>query len=87
MMLLLLLQALYSIIDDCEPLSHQVIGATYLLMADKPKNKVAGDNSKTRFYTTRLPLIKVPVELDHCSVPMEVDTGASVSIMVETLYH
>ena len=26
------------------------------------------------------------MELDHCSVPMEVDTGASVSIMPETLY-
>ena len=35
----------------------------------------------------RLPPIKVPVELDHCSVPMKVDTGASVSIMAETLYH
>ena len=35
----------------------------------------------------RLPPIKVPVELDHCSVPMEVGTGASVSIMAETLYH
>ena len=35
----------------------------------------------------RLPPIKVHMELDHCSVPMEVDTGASVSIMPETLYH
>ena len=32
-----------------------------------------------------LPPIKVHVELDRCSVPMEVDTGASVSIMPETL--
>ena len=35
----------------------------------------------------RLPPIKVHVEINNCSVPMEVDTGASVSIMSETLYH
>ena len=29
----------------------------------------------------RLPPIKVHMELNHCSVPMDVDTGASVSIM------
>ena len=27
------------------------------------------------------------VEINNCSVPTEVDTGASVSIMSETLYH
>lgn len=36
---------------------------------------------------SRLPPIKVHVELDSCNVPMEVDTGALVSIMAETLYH
>ena len=50
------------------------------------------DDSLRPIYTleqerdTRLPPIKVQVILDHCSVPMEVDTGASVSIMPETLY-
>ena len=50
------------------------------------------DNSMRPIYTleqgrdTRLPPIKVHVVLDHCSVPMEVDTGASVSIMPENLY-
>lgn len=50
------------------------------------------DDSLRPIYTleqerdTRLPPIKVQVVLDHCSVPMEVDTGASVSIMPETLY-
>ena len=33
------------------------------------------------------PPIKVHVEVDKCSIPMEVvDTGASISIMSETLY-
>ena len=51
------------------------------------------DDSMQPIYTleqgrdSRLPPIKVHVELDRCSVPMEVDTGASVSIMPETLYH
>ena len=51
------------------------------------------DDSMQHVYTleqerdARLPPIKVHMELDHCSVPMEVDTGASVSIMPETLYH
>ena len=31
----------------------------------------------------RQPPIKVHVEVDNCSVPMEVDTGASVFIMAE----
>ena len=35
----------------------------------------------------RQPPIKVHVEVDNCSVPMEVDTGASVSIMAEATYH
>ena len=34
-----------------------------------------------------LPPIKVLVEVDGCSIPMEVDTGASVSIMSEIMYH
>ena len=34
------MQALYSIIDNYEPLSHQSIGATHLMMLDKPKNQV-----------------------------------------------
>ena len=33
-------QALYSIIDDYEPLSRQSIGATHLMMLDKSKNEV-----------------------------------------------
>ena len=50
------------------------------------------DNSMQPIYTleqgwdTQLLPIKVHLELDHCSVPMEVDIGASVSIMPETLY-
>ena len=35
----------------------------------------------------RQPPIQVHVEVDNCSVPMEVDTGASVSIMSEATYH
>ncbi len=34
----------------------------------------------------RTPAIKVQVDLDDCIVPMEVDTGASVSIMAEATY-
>ena len=51
------------------------------------------DDSMQHVYTleqerdARLPPIKVHVEINNCSVPMEVDTGASVSIMSETLYH
>ena len=33
------------------------------------------------------PPIKVHVEVDNCSVLMEVDTGASMSIMAEATYH
>ena len=36
---------------------------------------------------SRLPPIKVQVEINCCNVPIEVDTGASVSIMLENLYH
>ena len=35
----------------------------------------------------RVPPIKVQIKLDECCVPMEVDTGASVSLMSEALYH
>ena len=35
----------------------------------------------------RQPPIKEHVEVDKCSIPMEVDTCASVSIMSETMYH
>lgn len=35
----------------------------------------------------RLPPIQVCVGVDNCSVTMEVDTGASVSIMSEAMYH
>ena len=35
----------------------------------------------------RQPPIQVHVKVDNCSVPMEVDTGASVSIMSEATYH
>ena len=35
----------------------------------------------------RQPPIKVHVGVDKCSIPMEIDTGASVSIMSETTYH
>ena len=34
----------------------------------------------------RVPPIKVQIKLDECCVPMEVDTGASVSLMSEALY-
>ena len=33
------------------------------------------------------PPIKVHVEVEKVSIPMEVDTGASVSIMSENRYH
>ena len=36
---------------------------------------------------SRLPPIQVHVEVDSHSIPMEVDTGATVLIMVETTYH
>ena len=36
---------------------------------------------------TRVPPIRVALALDSCSMPMEVDTGASVSIVSESLYH
>ena len=35
----------------------------------------------------RLPPIQVCIGVDNCSVTMEVDTGASVSIMSEAVYH
>ena len=35
---------------------------------------------------SRSPPIKVHVELDSCKVSMEVDTGATVSIITEALY-
>lgn len=35
----------------------------------------------------RTPPIKVHVEVDKISIPMEVDTGASVAIMSENAYH
>ena len=35
----------------------------------------------------RTPPIQVHVEIDKCTVPMEVDTGASVSLMGEALYY
>lgn len=56
------------------------------------KSEDDSDDSMRPIYTleqgrdTRLLPIKVHVVLDHCSVPMEVDTGASVFIMPETLY-
>ena len=34
----------------------------------------------------RVPPIKVNIQVDDCGVPMEVDTGASVSIMAEAMY-
>ena len=33
------------------------------------------------------PPVKVHVQIDNRSVPVEIDTGASVSIMSEKLYH
>ena len=36
---------------------------------------------------SRQPPIKAHVEVDNCSVPMEIDTGASVSIMAEATYY
>ena len=35
----------------------------------------------------RTPPIKVHVEVEGVSIPMEVDTGASVSIVSENTYH
>ena len=38
-------------------------------------------------HSGRVPPIKVQIMIDDCSVPMEIDTGAAVSLMAEAMYH
>ena len=52
--------------------------------ADYPMQPIMTVNLGSVSYS---PPIKVHVEVDKISIPMEVDTGASVSVMSENVYH